>query len=54
MAGSLLSLANLYSHMGQYTKAEPLCIRALAIWEKKLGAEHPRVATSLNNLATLL
>ena len=28
--------------------------RALAIFEKSLGAEHPNVATLLNNLASLL
>ena len=27
--------------------------RSLAIWEKALGPEHPRVAASLNNLALL-
>jgi tetratricopeptide (TPR) repeat protein len=38
---------------GQYAKAEPLLQRALTIWEKVLGPEHPDVATSLNNLALL-
>ncbi len=33
--------------------AEPLYKRALAIWEKALGPEHPHVAASLNNLAEL-
>jgi CHAT domain-containing protein len=37
----------------QYTEALPLAERALAIREKALGAEHPDVATSLNNLAAL-
>jgi len=32
-------------------KAEPLYQRALAIYEKVLGSEHPDVAISLNNLA---
>jgi len=27
--------------------------RALAIWEKNLGPDHPDTASSLNNLATL-
>ncbi len=31
----------------------PLLQRALAIREKALGPEHPRVATGLNNLASL-
>ncbi|MEJ2228990.1 MAG: tetratricopeptide repeat protein [Alphaproteobacteria bacterium] len=35
-------------------EAEPLYRRALAIWEKSLGAEHPNVASALNNLAGLL
>jgi tetratricopeptide (TPR) repeat protein len=37
----------------QYVEAEPLYQRALTIWEKALGLEHPDVATSLNNLAVL-
>ena len=36
---------------GQYIVAIPLAERALAIYEKVLGKEHPYVATSLNNLA---
>ena len=35
-------------------QAEPLQKRALAIREKALGPEHPRVATSLENYAALL
>ena len=35
-------------------KAEPLYRRALAIWEKAFGPEHPNVAIRLNNLAELL
>ena len=34
--------------------ARPLFERALAIFEKALGAEHPNTATSRNNLARLL
>ena len=37
-----------------HTEAEPLYRRALAIWEKGLGGNHPDVATALNNLAGLL
>src|SRR5262249_44791518 len=37
----------------RYEEAEPLYLRALAIYEKALGAEHPAVASSLNNLAAL-
>jgi hypothetical protein len=36
---------------GQYSKAEPLYKRALAIYEKGLGAEHPNVAMSFSSLA---
>ncbi|WGS71378.1 tetratricopeptide repeat protein [Pseudanabaena galeata] len=41
------------SHRGTTRAAEPLYKRSLAIWEKALGANHPSVATSLNNLALL-
>ncbi|MDW8373922.1 MAG: CHAT domain-containing protein, partial [Planctomycetota bacterium] len=43
----------LYRAMGEYARALPLYERSLAILEKALGAEHPDVATSLNNLAEL-
>jgi len=33
--------------VGRYSEAEPLYQRALAIFEKALGPEHPAVATSL-------
>ena len=33
--------------------ARPLYERALSIWEKSLGADHPKVATALVNLARL-
>ncbi len=38
---------------GQYEQAEPLYQRALAIWEKQVGPEHPNTAANLNNLALL-
>ena len=38
---------------GRYAEAEPLFKRALAIYEKSRGPDHPFVATSLNNLADL-
>ncbi len=38
---------------GRYAEAEPLSLRALRIREQQLGLEHPEVAASLNNLATL-
>ena len=40
-------------NQGQYATAIPLAERALAIRKKVLGNEHPLVATSLDNLATL-
>lgn len=39
---------------GQHKKAEPLLRRALQLDEIIFGANHPRVAIALNNLATLL
>ena len=43
----------LYS-AGQYAEARPSLEKALAIWEKAVGPEHPDTARSLNNLAELL
>ncbi len=42
------------TYAGDYSGAEPLFRRALAIDEKALGPDHPEVATGLNNLALLL
>jgi hypothetical protein len=47
----LNDLAEIYRALGKYGEAEPLYKRALPIVEKALGSEHPRVATSLINLA---
>ena len=53
-ASHLLSKAGIYlEKRGQYSKAEPLLVRALAIREQYLEAEHPDIAMSLNNLALL-
>jgi len=49
----LVSTAGLYQSQGRYSDAEPLYVRSLAISEQQLGADHPDVATSLNNLASL-
>jgi tetratricopeptide (TPR) repeat protein len=49
----LNNLAALYDDQGRYADAEPLYKRALAVWEKALGPDHPDVATALNNLAQL-
>jgi tetratricopeptide (TPR) repeat protein len=38
---------------GRYAEAEPLLKGALAIFEKALGPDHPKVATGLSNLAAL-
>ena len=38
---------------GKYAEAEPLYVRALAISEQQLGADHPDTATSFHNLAGL-
>jgi tetratricopeptide (TPR) repeat protein len=54
VATSLNNLAVLYRDQGNYAQAEPLFQRALAIWEKALGPQHPNVATALENCARLL
>ena len=53
-AGDLLDRAGTYfrEHM-EYTQAEPLYRRALAIREQSLGPEHPYTANALSNLANL-
>ncbi len=51
---SLTNLAALYQAQGNYAEAEPLYQRALAIWERALGPEHPDVAKVLNSYASLL
>ncbi len=43
----------MYNHQANYVDAEQLHKRALAIREKALGARHPDVAASLNNLASV-
>jgi tetratricopeptide (TPR) repeat protein len=42
-----------YNNQGKYQEAEQLSLRSLAIREKALGRDHPDVAQSLNNLASL-
>jgi tetratricopeptide (TPR) repeat protein len=52
---SLLGRAASYFHgRAAYAAARPLNERALAIYEKVLGREHPDTANSLSNLANLL
>ena len=48
------SIGELWMAKMEYAKARPYFERALAIWEKVLGAEHPDAALSLNNLGGLL
>ena len=43
-----------WHHLAEWTRAEPLLRRALAIDEASFGPDHPNVATALNNLARLL
>ena len=53
-AALLLNAAGYYlDERAQYTQAEPLYVRALAIREQQLGAGHIYTAHSLNNLAML-
>ena len=53
-AARLLNQTGYYlDDQGRYPEAEPLYVRSLSIYETQLGAAHPDVATSLNNLAGL-
>ena len=53
LAQSLDRLARIYQNQGRYREALPLYRKSLQIYEQQLGANHPNVATSLNNLALL-
>jgi hypothetical protein len=44
VARSLNNLADLYKRQGRYADAEPLYLRAAAIREAALGANHPDTA----------
>ncbi len=50
----LNNLAVLYRAQGRYEAAEPLYQRALAIFEKALGPEHPNVVQGKKNYALML
>ncbi|MFP6742006.1 MAG: tetratricopeptide repeat protein, partial [Alphaproteobacteria bacterium] len=54
VATSLNKLAEMLSAEGLYDAAEPLYMRARAVWEKAFGPDHPDVATGLENYAALL
>jgi tetratricopeptide (TPR) repeat protein len=43
LAAPLSNLANMYRLQGRNSEAEPLLKRALAIREKALGADHPKL-----------
>jgi tetratricopeptide (TPR) repeat protein len=51
---SLNNLAGLLQAIGEYSQAQSLYERALAIHEQVLGPDHPDTARSVNNLAGLL
>jgi tetratricopeptide (TPR) repeat protein len=53
LPSTLNRLAQVYHDQGEFSKAEPLYKRSLALVEKNLGPAHPDVAANLNNLATL-
>lgn len=42
-----------YANQHRYAEAQPLVERALGIWEKTLGPQHPEMATALINLAAI-
>jgi hypothetical protein len=50
----LNNLALLLDAQGNYAAAEPLYRRAIAIFEKTLGPEHPDTKTARENLEILL
>ena len=53
VVASLISLADLYKSLRNYTRAECLYKRSLAITDKTLGPDHPFMSISLYNLAEL-
>ncbi|MEK7727705.1 MAG: tetratricopeptide repeat protein [candidate division KSB1 bacterium] len=54
VATSLNNLALLLQSQGKYAEAEPLFRRALEIFEKSLGTDHPNTQTIRKNYALLL
>ena len=45
------NLAHIYAELGRYDQAMRVSHKALAVWEKVLGKEHPSTATTYNNIA---
>ncbi|MFM6898051.1 MAG: tetratricopeptide repeat protein, partial [Microcystis panniformis] len=41
----LNNLAGLYKYQGRYAEAEPLYVRAIAIYQERLGENHPDTQT---------
>ena len=54
MAACLNNLASNYVRQRAYAQAEPLYLRALAVWEAALGSDDPNVATALEGYAAML
>ena len=48
-----IGIARFYKSQGAYTQALPWGENCLSVTRKRLGEEHPNIATSLNNLAVL-
>ena len=53
MAADLNNLAGLLYDTNRLEEAEPLFRRALAIWEKSLGPDHPYTMSVRESLAVL-
>jgi tetratricopeptide (TPR) repeat protein len=53
-AGLRHTLGEVYSALGDYSKAEPMFCRALEVCERMLGKEHPHTLASLDDMASLL
>ena len=53
MAICLSSLSALYRATGEYDKAEQLCLRAIAIYEKTSGPESSNVVDFVHTLAMI-
>ncbi|BAY76829.1 NB-ARC domain-containing protein [Nostoc linckia NIES-25] len=50
---SFIGNVRFYQGQGQYDQAVPWCMQCLEVIKKRLGEEHPLVASILNNLAAL-